>query len=822
LWGGSLGKPERGSTPTTPTPALRADPPHKGEGKGRLERLLRPRSVAIVGGGAFGTNVVKQCLKMQFAGDIWPVHPTRDSVEGLTAYKTVADLPAAPDATFIGVNRALTVAIVRQLRDKGAGGAICFAAGFRETGDYDADGERLQRELVEAAGDMPIIGPNCYGLINYADGALLWPDQHGGQRLAPGTRGVGIITQSSNIACNLTMQQRGLPVAFLMTAGNQAQTGLSEMALGLLEDERVSALGLHIEGFDSVAGFERLAARARELKKPIVAMKVGRSEQARAATLSHTASLAGSDAASDAFLKRLGIARVDTIPSFLETLKLLHAVGPLDGFTLSSMSCSGGEASVMADTAEGRKVFFPKLAEDHRDRLKAALGPMVAVANPLDYNTYIWNNEPAMTAAFTAMTSGGLALNMLVLDFPRTDRCSDADWWATVNAFEKALKTHDAKGAIVASMLENLPEAHSLELLSRGIVPIHGIAEAFDAAEAAAFIGEAWRQPLRSPLSGGWSVEGRPVGVEVGRTTPPSGLPAISPSRGEIAAARLSPIARVAEGALPPKLPISPLEGEMAGRPEGGALVTNLDEATAKSLLRAYGLPIPEGISAADPDGAVAAAEKLGFPVALKALGVAHKSEAGAVVLNLRDTDAVREAAGRLSPLGSGLYVERMISGGVAELIVGITRDPLFGPVMTVGSGGVLVELLKDSATLLLPTSRGEIEAALRSLKLFPLLDGFRGRPKADLDAAIEAILRIGDFALAHAGTLQELDINPLIVCAEGQGTWVADALMVFAPTSPLWGGRAAGAGGGVHTPASQFTPTRTGSPARPSPQGGG
>ena len=195
--------------------------------------------------------------------------------------------------------------------------------GFLETGSYDPDGERLQRELIEAAGDMPIIGPNCYGLINYADGALLWPDQHGGVRLDPGTRGVGIITQSSNIACNLTMQQRGLPMAFLMTAGNQAQTGLSEMALGLLEDDRVSALGLHIEGFDSVAGFERLAARSRELKKPIVAMKVGRSEQARAATVSHTASLAGSDAASDAFLKRLGIPRVDTIPSFLETLKLL-------------------------------------------------------------------------------------------------------------------------------------------------------------------------------------------------------------------------------------------------------------------------------------------------------------------------------------------------------------------------------------------------------------------------------------------------------------------------------------------------------------------
>ena len=178
---------------------------------------------------------------------------------------------------------------------------------------------------------MPIIGPNCYGLINYCDGSLLWPDQHGGVRLAEGETGVAIVTQSSNIAINLTMQRRGLPIAYLMTAGNQAQTGLSEMALGLIEDERVSALGLHIEGFDSIAGFERLAARARELGKPVVAIKSGRSELARGAALTHTASLSGSDAAADAFLKRLGIARVHSLPAFLETLKLLHVCGPLGG-----------------------------------------------------------------------------------------------------------------------------------------------------------------------------------------------------------------------------------------------------------------------------------------------------------------------------------------------------------------------------------------------------------------------------------------------------------------------------------------------------------
>ncbi|RWO60301.1 acetate--CoA ligase family protein [Mesorhizobium sp.] len=684
----------------------------------KLERLLRPRTIAVFGG-AQAAAVVAQSIKMGFAGAIWPVHPTKDEVAGRKAYRSVADLPGAPDAAFVGVNRHSTIEVVKALAERGAGGAVCFAAGFLETEAYDKHGERLQAELVAAAGQMPIIGPNCYGLINYADGALLWPDQHGGIRLAEGGRGVAIITQSSNIAINTTMQKRGLPIAFLMTAGNQAQTGLSEMALGLIEDDRVTSLGLHIEAFDSVAGFERLAARARELKKPIIAMKVGRSEQARQATVSHTASLAGSDAASGAFLKRLGIARVDSIPAFIEALKLLHVTGPLPGYRLSSMSCSGGEASVMADSAEGRWVNFPALTDTHRAHVKSTLGPLVAVANPLDYHTFIWNNEPAMTATFTAMVSGGFDLNMLVLDFPRPDRCSDTDWWTTLRAFESALKTNKAQGAIVSSLPENLPEEYTAGLMGRGMVPLFGISEAMDAAQAAAFIGWAWREPQAQPID--TSASGAPAGDHV---TP--------------------------------------------------------DEAEAKARLIEAGLPVPSGERAGNAVEAVISSMALGFPVALKALGVTHKSELDAVRLNLRDAESVSTAAHDLDALGTGLYVERMVRDGVAELLVGFTRDPMFGAVMTLGTGGVLVELLRDSVTLMLPATRDDIEAALRRLKLFPLLEGYRGRPKADLAAAIEAISGIAAFVQKNAGEIEELDINPLIVCAQGKGAWIADALLVL------------------------------------------
>jgi acyl-CoA synthetase (NDP forming) len=346
---------------------------------------------------------------------------------------------------------------------------------------------------------MAIIGPNCYGLINYLDGALLWPDQHGGVRVG---RGVAIVTQSSNIVLNMTMQKRGLPIAYVATAGNQAQTGLADLAAGFLEDERVSAVGLHVEGVNDVPAFEAMARRARELGKPVIALTVGRSEQARAAPVSHTASLAGSQAGTAAFFDRLGIPRLRSIPDFLETLKLLHVLGPLPGGDLLSMSCSGGEASVMADAAAGRKVRFRPLDAAEKARVKATLSELVTVANPLDYHTFVWAKEAAMAETFSAAIGCGFDLSMLVLDFPRTDRCSDADWDITVRAVTQAAERTGGRTAVVATVPENMPEARAAELMAGGIVPLCGLEEAIAAAEAAAFVGGAWREPVPLPVLG--------------------------------------------------------------------------------------------------------------------------------------------------------------------------------------------------------------------------------------------------------------------------------------------------------------------------------
>lgn len=446
-----------------------------------LNRLLRPRSIAVIGG-SWSRSVIEQSQLMEFAGDIWPIHPQHDEICGLKSYRSVADLPAAPDAVFIGVNRRTTIDIVQQLAECGAGSAVCFASGFSEASAEDDSGVALQQQLIQAAGTMPVLGPNCYGLINYLDGALLWPDQHGGQRV---TRGVAIITQSSNIAINMTMQRRALPVAYVMTAGNQAQTSIADMGLALLEDDRVTALGLHIEGLADIAGFEALAAKAHRLGKGIVAIKVGRSLKAQTAMVSHTNSLSGSDAASDALFNRLGIARVNSVPVLLEALKLCHVFGHLPGNAIASMSCSGGEAGLMADAVQERDLCYVDLKPAQSLALRDALGPMVALANPLDYHTYIWNDLEKMTATFAAMLRDGADLTFLVIDFPRDDRCAYDSWMVATQALVNARDITGSRVALLATMHENMPECIATDLLNKEVPCFSSIDEALDATIAA-------------------------------------------------------------------------------------------------------------------------------------------------------------------------------------------------------------------------------------------------------------------------------------------------------------------------------------------------
>jgi acyl-CoA synthetase (NDP forming) len=670
-----------------------------------LSRLLRPRSVALFGGG-WAENVIVQLRKAGFSGDIWPVHPKRKEIAGAPCLPSLADLPAAPDAAFVGVNREASVEVIAALAQMGAGGAVCFASGFKET--EEGAGADLQDRLVAAAGSMPILGPNCYGFLNALDMVTLWPDQHG---LVPVESGVAIVGQSSNVAINLTMQRRGLPIAYVLMAGNQAQTGLADLALAALHDPRVTAVGMHVEGFGDIRAFEAMALEARRLNKPVVVLKAGRSAAAQAATLTHTASLAGGSTVASAFLGRTGCIEVTSLGAFHETLKLLHHGGPLPGPGVVSVSCSGGEASLMADGAESTAITWEPFPEATREELRTILGPIVTVANPLDYHTFIWGDTERMTATFSAVLSGGFDLSIFVLDLPRPDRCSPQGYACAVDAILAARQATKARTAVLASLPEAIDEALTARFEAHGVTVLHGLSDGLAAIDAA---------------------------IRAGRLAP-SNAPAL------------------------------------LAHPGAPGKTVTLTEAESKAALARHGLRVPASVTAPDAVGIVEAAQSLRSPLALKALGVAHKSESGAVALHLRDADALREAAQRLAPLGTGLLAEEMAPPG-PELLVGVTRDPTGLLALTLGAGGVLTELLRDSATLVLPATREEIRDAFQGLRLAALLRGYRGAPPADMDALLDAIESIASYATAEAPRLLELDVNPLI--AGPQGAVAVDALI--------------------------------------------
>lgn len=305
-----------------------------------LSRLVWPRSLAFIGGTEAEIALVKT-RSLGFSGRLYAVNPRRSTLGGIACLPSVAELPEAPDAAFISVKREPTIAIVAELARRGSGGAVVYASGFAEVG---GDGPELQAELVRAAGTMPIMGPNCYGYINFIARTSLWPDEYGGE---PRDRGVAIITQSGNIAINFTMTRRGLPLAAIFTLGNQAGIDIAALLDVLADDERITAIGLHIEGLRDPAAFAAAMVKARNHRKPVIALKTGRSEQGARVTMSHTSSLAGSDALYDALFERHGVARLTTITQFVETLKFLHHGGALPGGRCVSMSCSGGEASTL-------------------------------------------------------------------------------------------------------------------------------------------------------------------------------------------------------------------------------------------------------------------------------------------------------------------------------------------------------------------------------------------------------------------------------------------------------------------------------------------
>ena len=681
--------------------------------KDALQRLLRPRHIVVMGG-RWAEAVIVSCLDMGFEGEIWPVHPTREDIKGVKAYPSLDALPEAPDAVFLGINRHASIEVIKELSAMGAGGVVAFASGFAEVDD----GSDLQDELVVAAGEMPVLGPNCYGMINYLDGALLWPDVHGGARV---DRGVAIITQSSNLSINLTMQTAGLPIAYMLTLGNQAMIGMAALIDAVAADDRVTAIGLHIEGIRDADVFAEAVKHAKASGKPLVAMKAGASEGAQAMTFSHTASLAGAHQVSLAFLKRLGIGVIESVDGFLQTLSLLHLFGKIGETSILTLSCSGGEASLIADTAERHGLTMPPLSDAASVAIRATVNPLVTVSNPFDYHTFDWGDRERLTATFTAAMQADQEVSILIIDFPRQELGRADDWQLAIEAWSDAQKTTGKIAVVLASMPELLPPHIASWLMDRGIAPLRG----FDA-----------------------------------------GLTAITAAHQASQPSDYAPLG------------LNTIDAE----------AECLSEIDAKRLLAEAGVVVPEGILVTSLEDALSFGKDR--KLVMKITTAAHKTEEDGVRLNIKGDDAITNAWQDLAASGPVL-MEDMVDDSIVEVIVGVARDPLLGLHLVIGLGGILAELTRDTALVMMPASRDDLSDAIDSTMVAALLAGYRGKPKGDRDALIDLIMAVQEFALAHQDRLIEMDINPVMVRPENrdsqdqhQGAVAVDALIRWAKSS--------------------------------------
>ena len=675
-----------------------------------LSRLISPKSIAVVGNR--GANfAIRESKKLGYNHKIWAIHPTLDFLEGIKCYKDIKDLPEAPDATFIAVNAESAIAIVADLKSIGGGGAVLYASGFGELGEK---GIKRNQRLVEAADGMPLIGPNCYGFINSLDGVALWPDVHGCE---PVLSGVAIITQSGNIGLNITMQSIGLPIAYMFTLGNQTNTNIADIINAMLDDNRVNAIGLHIEGISDIKSFDVAARRALDKKIPIVAIKSGRTDVSAKIALSHTSSMTGLDQLFNVFFERLGIARVDTVPEFLETLKLLSILGTIDHNGVASMSCSGGEAGMMADLIDGLDITFPSLDDLHKDRVKLALNDYVEVDNPLDYHTFIWGDRKRTSKCFKQMISGNFAATMLLLDWPRTQESEQKDWDLTLLALSDAISGTREKTIVLASIADCMPKRIIKECQKYGIAPMIGLDICLKALNHSYRIGLAFQKSSMQS-------------IEILRSLS-------HPSK-----------------------------------------ISTLTEFEGKKLLKKYGIPVPDGKIISSTSEALIAAEKIHYPITLKVSDVelVHKTELGAVMLNINDPLALEKACQDLFKIGSSLLIEKMVQDSVAELIIGVGLDPIFGKYIIIGSGGILVELFKESIPLLFPVNREDVSLALSKLKAFPLINGYRGNPQGDVEMIIDCVM--ATVKLVSENDIDELDINPLLVLKRGSGVIAVDTLI--------------------------------------------
>ena len=678
-----------------------------------LKKLFRPKSLAVVGG--YWTDfVIQGNRKLGFKGPIWHINPTRTSNKKNKYYKNIKDLPGVPDCVYIAVSRDLTVNIIKDFASLRTGGAVCLASRFSETNSKE--GLLKTKQLIKNAGAMPFLGPNCYGFINYLDKVSVWSDQIAGN---PSKNGIALICQSGTIGNTISFNQRSLSIGYIISVGNQTCVSIEDSIEYVLNDKRVTAIGIYAESFNNIELFYKVLEKAKNKNIPVAIVKVGRSKIASETIMSHTGSLSGKEDIYDAIFKQLGATRCNTLAELCETLKLFHTIGVLKGNKIAIMGPSGGDMAMAGDKSEGLAINYSPIPKKIVKNLEKVNHKGVIISNPFDLQTYNWNDPKSLRKTFDLMFKANFDLIGLMLDFPNVEDCDITEWEDIVDEYILSAKLKKKRAAIIASLPETLPKHIRDKCLKSGIVPLQGLKESLYAIHCSILTGQAWSK---------------------------FNLLKVFKSNNKIR-----------------------------------SLKKTYSEYQSKKILRGYGIGIPKFILS-NIKQAVADSKKIGFPLVMKINSnqILHKTEIKGVFTNINSETEIKKSLKHLSKLGNEILIEKMIQDQVTEMIIGIKIDDQFGPVIIVGAGGIYTELMNDSVTLLLPLKKSIILKSINDLKISKLLKGLRGKPEGDIQATVQAIMKLGKFAEKNASRLIEVDINPLIVRPKGKGVIAADALIHY------------------------------------------
>lgn len=698
-----------------------------------LHRLLNPKSIAIVGASGdfsrFTGRTLKYLLKHRYAGKIYPINPKYKELAGLPCYPSISELPEAVDTAFIQIPSARVVEAIKECINRGVQTALIHTAGLGESGEEGKERQKEIKRLVEESG-MRICGPNSAGIINVIGRVALTPvvalelDE-----LTPGK--IGLVSQSGGMTGAFLTRAEARKIGFsaVISTGNEMDLEASDYIEFFLDDPQTEVIAVFLEGFRNIPKFLRVADLALERGKPIVVLKIGRTEVGAKAAASHTGALTGSDAVYDAAFKQKGITRVYAQEDLIEVASLFVKSRPPKGRRVGIVTTTGGGAMHLADECAYLNMEFPNPSPKTIEEASRGLPTFASLSNPLDVTM--------------SGVGGGYrrSLDLFLQD-----------------------ENFDFVVAVVGTSSQFAPEMGVKPILERDKASTKPLAAFFnpDAQVALRLLEENGVPTFRTPEGCARALKhfvdrgAFMQKVELGK--------GIAPRLLSIDGERIRVLLPAKSGSL--------------------------NENEGKALLRQYGIPTVKEMVAAEVAEAVSMASEIGYPVALKILSpqILHKTEAGAVALNLRSAEEVSAAYGqiwekarRYNPQAEiqGILVQEMLSGGI-EVIVGATRDPQFGPVVLFGLGGVFVELFRDVALRLAPVAEEEAKEMVEEVKGSRLLQGFRGRAAADVDAIVDVIVRVSQLTVDLQDRVLELDINPLIVFVKGKGARAVDALVVL------------------------------------------